>query len=187
MRQSNFINVDERPVDYLDRENGGTSQGYFWIYRSAATGVLYDWQPGRAHTCLDNILTSGEKSFEGILQCDGYSAYETWAARHKGAIPAGCRVHARRKFKDADIILNHIRRLYHQEHRFQQWIAKSQHPPEAIIYYRRRYHKKLLKELRAKLHQFQKQHLPKSAMGKALGYAINQWHKLWGWRRWCRC
>ena len=33
-------------------------------------------------------------------------------------------------------------------------------------------------ELRAKLHQLQKHHLPKSSMGKAVSYALNQWHKL---------
>ena len=182
---SDHINADESPVDYLDREKGGTSRGYFWIYRSATAGVLYDWQSGRAHTCLDNILTGAGKSFKGILQCDGYSAYETWAAKQKGVTLAGCWVHARRKFKDAephskdaDTVLNYIRRLYHQEHRFREWIAKSHHPPEAIIHYRRRYHKKLLNGLRNKLHQLQKQHLPKSTMGKAVSYCLNQWHKL---------
>jgi transposase len=48
----------------------------------------------------------------------------------------------------------------------------------AIIYYRRRHHKKLLNKLRAELHRLQEIHLPKSAMGKALSYTINQWHKL---------
>ena len=185
MRTSHRINVDETPVDYLDRENGGTSQGYFWIYRSATAGVLYDWQTGRSHTCLDNILTNENDSFKGIIQCDGYSAYQTWAAKQKGITLAGCWVHARRKFKDAEphskdatIILNYIGQLYHHEHRYKQWLEKNNHPPEAIIYYRRRHHKKLLNKLRTELHRLQKKHLPKSAMGKALSYTINQWHKL---------
>jgi hypothetical protein len=59
-----------------------------------------------------------------------------------------------------------------------EWIDQSDHPPEAIIYYRRRYNRKLMKELRAKLHEFKPQHLPKSNMGKALTYAHNQWVKL---------
>ena len=185
IRTSHHINIDETPVNYLDRENGGTTQGYFWIYLSATAGVLYDWHPSRAHTCLDNILIKENQIFSGILQCDGYSAYQTWAAKQQGITLAGCWVHARRKFKDAEphtkdatIILNHIAQLYQQEHRFKQWIAKSNHPPEAIIYYRRRYNKKLLKKLRAELHRLQKTHLPKSAMGKAISYTINQWHKL---------
>lgn len=185
IRKSDHINVDESPVDYLDRENGGTSQGYFWIYRSGSAGVLYDWQSGRSHACLDNILTSEEDNFKGILQCDGYSAYQTWAGKQEGIILAGCWVHARRKFKDAEphskdaaIILDYIRRLYHHEHRYRQWLEQSNHPPEAIIYYRRRHHKKLLNKLRLKLLQFQNKHLPKSSMGKAVSYALNQWHKL---------
>ena len=185
IRKSKRINVDETPVDYLDRENGGTSRGYFWIYKSATAGVLYDWQSGRDHGCLDNILTKGKETFSGILQCDGYSAYPTWAAKQNDVTLTGCWTHCRRKFKDAsphskdaETILQYIGQLYHREHRYQKWIARSHHPPEAIIYYRRRHNKKLLKELRAKLHQLQKQHLPKSAMGKALSYALNQWHKL---------
>ena len=185
IRKSDCINVDETPVDYLDRENGGSAQGYFWIYRSNSAGVLYDWHTSRAHTCLDHILIGEDGNFVGFMQCDGYGAYSTWTGKHKGVILGGCWVHARRKFKDAqphskdaDIILDYIRQLYRAEHRYKQWIEHSEHPSESIIYYRRRYNKKLLKELRGKLHQLQKQHLPRSSMGKALSYAINQWHKL---------
>ncbi len=185
---SDFLNIDETPVKYLDRVNGGTSQGYFWVYRSEKNGipkVLYDWQTSRAHTCLDNILINGGQIFKGILQCDGYNAYETWAAKQIDVILAGCWVHARRKFRDAEphskdatIILNSIAQIYHHEHEFKQWLEENKHPPEAIIYYRRRHHKKFLKNLRANLYKFQKKHLPKSLMGKAISYTLNQWHKL---------
>ena len=185
IRQSESINVDETPVDYLDRENGGTSRGYFWIYKSATGGVLYDWQSGRDHGCLDSILTKGKETFSGTLQCDGYSAYPTWAGKQDDVMLTGCWAHCRRKFKDAsphskdaETILQYIAQLYHHEHRYQEWIARSHHPPEAIIHYRRRNHKPLLNELRAKLYELQSRHLPKSAMGKAVSYALNQWHKL---------
>ena len=185
MRKSKRLNIDESPVDYLDPGTGSTSQGYFWVYRSQSAGVLYDWQLGRAHTCLDDILTNGEETFNGIIQCDGYSAYPTWAGKHKNITLTGCWAHARRKFvealphtQDAAIILQYIQKLYHPEKKYKQWIEQRAHPPEAIIYYRRRHNKKLLNDLRKKLHSLKPQHLPKSKMGKALTYAINQWHKL---------
>ena len=185
IRKSKRLNIDESPVDYLDPGTGSTSQGYFWVYRSQSAGVLYDWQLGRSHTCLDNILTNDDETFSGIVQCDGYIAYPTWASKRKGVILTGCWAHARRKFekplphtRDAAIILQYIQKLYHRENKYKQWIEQSSHPPEAIIYYRRRYNKKLINDLRKKLHTLKPQHLPKSKMGEALTYAINQWHKL---------
>lgn len=185
IRNSPRLNIDESPVDYLDPGTGSTTQGYFWVYRSAEAGVLYDWQLGRAHTCLDNILTNGDETFTGTIQCDGYSAYQTWGGKHKKVILTGCWAHARRKFtealphtQDAALILQYIQKIYHRENKYKQWIEQNAHPPEAIIYYRRRYNKKLINDLRQKLHTLKPQHLPKSKMGKALTYAINQWHKL---------
>jgi transposase len=185
IRESSHLNVDETPVDYLDPGTGSTSQGYFWVYRSRTAGVLYDWQSGRSHHCLDNILTSPTTNFSGHLQCDGFSAYPTWAGKHGGVTLSGCWTHARRKFtealahtKDAALILQYMQKLYRAEDQYKQWIERSSHPPEAIIHYRRRHNKQLIRELRAELHRQQKQHLPKSAMGKAVGYALNQWHKL---------
>lgn len=185
IRKSNSLNIDESPVDYLDPGTGSTSKGYFWVYRSQSAGVLYDWQLGRAHTCLNDILTDGGETFSGILQCDGYSAYSTWVNSQKDIVLTGCWAHARRKFtealphtQDAALILQYIQQLYQEENKYKQWIEQSPHPPEVIIYYRRRHHKKLLNDLRQKLHHLKPQHLPKSKMGKALTYAINQWHKL---------
>lgn len=187
LRQRTFLNIDETPVSYLpkDAEKSGSQLGYFWIYRSNESEVLYDWQTGRSHQCLDNVLLDSAKNFKGLIQCDGYKAYETWGKKHTDITLAGCWVHARRKFtealpysRDAARILHYIQKLYQAEHQYKDWIAKHHHPPEVIIYYRRRHLKSLLKELRRELHTLSLQHLPASKMGKALSYTLNQWNKL---------
>ncbi|MGB0774719.1 MAG: IS66 family transposase [Akkermansiaceae bacterium] len=185
LRESDRINVDETPVTYLQKEAPGSKKGYFWIYHSNTAGILYDWRTGRDHRCLDNILAGRENTFSGILQCDGYSAYETWAAKRPGIILAGCWAHARRKFHEAlphspgaAIIIKIIQKLYRAEHRYREWITRCQHPPESIVHYRRRHLKPLLRSLRKELLTLRLQHLPQSKMGKALSYALNQWRKL---------
>lgn len=185
IRKSKSISVDETPVDYLPRDEQGSRQGYFWVYYSEQAGVLYDWQTGRDHECLDSILISASEKFSGQLQCDGYSAYQTWVNKRNEVTLLGCWAHARRKFhealphsKDAALVLQVIQRLYRDEHRFKEHLAKSKHPPEAIIYLRRRNHRKLLQRLRVQLLQLRSKHLPKSKMGTAIQYTLNQWHKL---------
>ena len=187
LRTSSQINIDESPVSYLPQKEQGSKQGYFWVYRSQEAGVLYDWQLGRGHECLDAVLKKGDEHFQGLIQCDGYQAYQTWADKHSAVSLAGCWVHARRKFvealpyqKEAASILHFIREIYRAEHQYQEWIAQSHHPPEAIKYYRRRHLKPLLRALRKELRTLylSGQYLPKSKMGKALTYALNQWPKL---------
>lgn len=187
---SDQINVDETPVDYLPLEGGSAKQGYFWVYYSRTAGVLYDWHTGRGNQCLDNILTGikpdGAKThFKGLLQCDGYKAYDTWANTHQGVNLAGCWAHARRKFHEAlphsqqaARILQLIQKLYSQDELYRQWIRRAHYPPRAIIYLRRRHSKSLLRQIHAEILALQAQHLPKTQMGKAISYALNQWRKL---------
>lgn len=184
LRKSLHLNIDETPVDYQSK-GGGVSKGYFWIYQNSRAGVLYDWHTGRAHTCLNKILTDGEESFEGILQSDGFRGYDTWAGKHPRVLQVGCWTHMRRKFVDAKAdypealkIIRLVGELYKSERQYKEWIGQSHHPPEAIAYYRRRYLAPILQQIRNKLKDLERRHLPKSSLGEAVQYALNQWLKL---------
>lgn len=181
---SPHIQADETPVDYLDNK-GAKQQGYFWIYRNAQGQVLYDWKKSRNHQSLDSVLNVNEEHFTGLIQCDGYSAYQTWASKQKGVKLAGCWVHARRYFFDAKDqhpdaikVLQYIAQIYKNEHQFRRWLGKSHHPPEAIGSYRKRYTRPILKKLHQHLKRIENRYLPKSKLGKAIRYALNQWEKL---------
>ena len=135
IRQSERVSADESPVDYLAKNEPGSKQGYFWVYHAPGVGVLYDWQLGRGHQCLDAVLdpdggsdsAAMRPAFTGLLQCDGYSAYPTWAAKHDGVVLAGCWAHARRKFfealdhsPDAAAVLKLIGELFGNEYELRQ-------------------------------------------------------------------
>ena len=60
------------------------------------------WRTGRGTACLESIVPA---DFKGIIQCDGYSAYPSFAKqRALIGMPiqlAGCMAHVRRKFFEA--------------------------------------------------------------------------------------
>lgn len=184
IRMSRYLQVDETPVDYQD-EAGAKQQGYFWIYRTPQGKVIYDWKTSRSHQSLDAVLDVGDEHFSGTIQCDGYSAYQTWSDKQKDVSLAGCWVHARRYFFDAkdqhpDAIkaLHYITDLYKNEHQFRRWLDQSNHPPEAIRHYRKRHSRPVVKKLYRHLKLIENRHLPKSKLGKAIRYALNQWQRL---------
>ena len=184
LRHSTSLQIDETPVKYLTKSEG-SKQGYFWIYANQQEGILYDWKSGRGNSCLDSILSDEQGDFQGLIQCDGYEAYSTWAKKHGDVKLMGCWVHVRRKFhearqqhKDAFQILHYISKLYRLDQKFKEWLQRSNHAPESIRYYRKRYSRVILKELRAFLQSIKRTHLPKSPLGKAVSYTLNQWEKL---------
>ena len=96
-----YLQVDETPIKYLQPGSGKAQQGYFWAYSNPKGDVLFDWQTGRSHQCLLEMLAkpNPEKKsealifiFQGLLQCDGYSAYKTLANKSTGIDLVGCRV-----------------------------------------------------------------------------------------------
>ena len=184
LSEAEVLQIDESPMDYLNPGHGKTSQGYLWYYRDAERGTLYcDWQLGRGHNCLLEILGldegSGTAPFEGIIQCDGYSAYRALVARYSGIRLGGCLAHIRRKFYEAREqapevalpILAQIAELY----RIERWLRQTKAPPECRHLIRRAAARPLVEALHDKILDQRKNHLPRSNLGEAIGYALGQW------------
>lgn len=139
---SKQINIDETPVRYIKRKNGqaevsskGCKDGFFWVCRSDNAGVLYDWATERKIDSLQKILNKDERKHTGFIQADGFIIYDNFATENKGLTLGGCWVHARRYFvkatdgkevtpatRDANTILQYIRKLYQNEHKSKEWI-----------------------------------------------------------------
>lgn len=67
-------------------------------YNPVRNVSLFVWRTSRATASLESIVPP---DFKGIIQCDGYQAYETFASSpaRAGRIElAGCLAHMRRKF-----------------------------------------------------------------------------------------
>ena len=181
---SDALQIDETPMNYLSPGHGRTRQGYLWTYRDLERGTVYfDWQLGRGHTCLIELLglddPSGTAPFPRIIQCDGFSAYQALAARFRGIQLGGCLAHIRRKFYEAREqapevvmpILHGIRELY----RIERWLRHTKAPPECRRLVRRANSRPLADELRRKIEDEQTNHLPQSKLGEAIRYALRQW------------
>ncbi len=98
MFAGSYVEADESPIKYLEPGAGKTRQGYLWAYRVPGGDTLFDWHGGRGHECLESFVP---ESFTGVIQCDGFGAYPTFARKRKGIKLAGCWAHARRKFYEA--------------------------------------------------------------------------------------
>ena len=104
---SSRLFVDETKAPVLDPGRGRTKTGYFWTLArddrpwggSDPPAVLYCYAPGRGGEHATALL----KGFAGVLQTDGYAAYQglTDPNREGGAVTlAHCWAHVRRKFFD---------------------------------------------------------------------------------------
>jgi transposase len=182
MLASRYVRADETFIRYLDKAiPGGSSNGYFWVYRGLTGDVIFDWQTSREHRHASEWLGP---DYEGILQSDGYQAYESYClvqrARDKTVLRASCLAHIRRKFEKAraerpeviDWILRIIARLYMLEKPLREYKA------DAVVRFRVRQNRSLplIKLLdRVFKHLINTRIRPKSGLGQALHYALGQW------------
>jgi transposase len=177
-----YVQVDETPVDYLEPGHGKTKQGYLWTCSRPGGEVFYRWETSRAAACLENIIPV---DFKGTVQCDGYSAYRSFANKRNGTIAlAGCWAHVRRKFhealeqwpKTAGWIMRQIQHLYRVESRLRQQRAGPR-LREAV---RAHESKPIVQRLERALVRLKSsaRPLPQSLWGIAIDYALGQWKTL---------
>jgi transposase len=91
-----YIQADETPVDVQTREGRGKNhQAYLWQYSRPGGNVVFDFRLGRERDGPKRFLGQ----FEGILQTDGYAAYDQIGGT--SMVHAACWAHARRQFFEA--------------------------------------------------------------------------------------
>ena len=172
--RSKVIQTDDTPVDVLDPGREGTLQGRIWI----AIGdrdhpySVYDFTPNRAGDGPARFF----RGYAGYLQADAYSGYDA-LFQDGDVIEVGCSAHARRKFYEArttdprhsHIALAYLRRLYIVESDAKE--AKLDDDARRVL--RQERSVPILEELFAWLERVRAQVLPRSPMGGAIGYALN--------------
>ena len=188
LRQRSILHADETTVQVL-REPGraAETQSYMWLYRTGGADglpiVLYDYQPGRAGEYPRAFLAG----FRGYLHVDGYAGYE--GMPH--VTLAGCLAHARRNFHDAiQALPKDKRQVIGKAHQglaycnrlfdIERDMRRRPRPPTPQERHAERLQRSrpLLEEFHAWLGALQPVVVPKSALGKAVGYCLNQWEKL---------
>jgi transposase len=172
-----YIQADETPIKYCDPDYGEkkTRQGYLCGYSRPGGNVYYRWSSSRSH----HNVTAFLNGYEGLLQSDAYDAYIQFAAQNEGVTLTGCMAHMRRKFYDAQdqhpresvLVLKLIAKLY----RVETHIRENSLPKEQISPYRQKHSLNTHRRLRRVLEILRHRTLPKSQLGKACAYALNNW------------
>ena len=179
--QQSVIQADETTLRVLKEDK---AKCYMWVYCTGTDSpkenglkniVLYDYHASRSGSCAANYL----KGFSGALQVYGYQGYEQTDAQL-----AGCWAHARRKFVEAQKTqgnnktgkaqwaISHIQKLYRVEK-----LIKDKSAEEKVVI-RKEQSTPLLEQYKVWLDKSALQVPPKSAVGKAIAYNLNQWLKL---------
>lgn len=177
-----YIQVDETPIRYHDptAKKGQTEQGYFWSLSAPAGDVVFQWQKTRRHACLGELI--GE-DYRGVLQADGYEAYPAYARERAQVTWVACWAHARRKFYEAreespaqaGFVVELIASLYADE---RDWDEAGERDPATRAALRRREWGPRLKYLKYAALGLRQDALPKSRLGLACQYLLNQWDAL---------
>ena len=177
--QSDYLHADETPIKVLDKKKKGeTHRGYYWVYHNSIDRlVMFDYREGRGREGPMEIL----KDFKGHLQTDGYTVYNYFKDKPDVTL-IHCMAHARRMFFEAQgndparatYGIEQIQKLYDIERR-----AKDQQlSVDEKLQLRITESVPILSLLGEWMKQQYLQTLPKSAIGKALGYSIERWNEL---------
>ncbi len=175
-----YLQADETPIrcNDPDEKRGGTTEGWLWVISRPGEDVVFDWRLSRRHGELPSLI----QGYRGILQSDGYGAYEAYAREHPEVTWVCCWAHARRKFFEAErewpkairLVLRIIGWLYECEARWDQHHLSDKKRGE----HRRRHYPRPLYWLKKVVIGLRERVLPKSGLGKACDYLLRFWTPL---------
>ena len=179
--RESVLHADETTLQVL-KEPGrsSTSKSYMWLYRTSGCTkqaiVLYEYQPTRKAEHAEYFL----QGFSGWLHADGYQGYHKLPGNIR---VVGCWAHARRKFdealqtlpkemqKDSPAAIGecYCSRLFKLEQAF------AELTPEERYEKRLEQEKPVLDALLSWANETQAKTAPKSALGRAIHYLLEQW------------
>lgn len=176
---SRKIHTDDTPITVLDpaAKPVGSRKGYMWVYIGDQDDVVFEYTSSRKRDGPETFL----EGYRGYLQADAFSGYDRIYAGGD-VLEVACWAHARRKFCDAQSsygaearrVLELIGRLYAVEHRAKVLDV----PPERLLAWRQRHSHRRLARLREALDQLSLSVLPRSPLGQAIRYTLNNFKAL---------
>ena len=174
-----YIQADETPVAVQTHEGRGQNhQAYLWQYSRPGGTVVFDFRLGRGRDEPKRFLGQ----FEGILQTDGYSAYDQIGGPKM--VHAACWAHARRQFFETvqlnprDPVATPIVARMDELFSFDADARRRALSVAARHVRRQATARPLLDDIRSKIEAALSVALPSSALSKACQYALTLWKKL---------
>jgi transposase len=178
-----ILHTDDTPVTIARDETGKKAKGRVWVYADHDHRIWYDFTSSRRQEGPERLLGK----FTGYLQADAYKGYDQFFVP-EGATEVACWAHARRKFVDAEskdpkmvaAAIERIGVLYAVERAVKETAAAEGREPTAAEFLaaRQTHSKPQLAVIRSWLEWGATQVLPKSPVGEAIRYALNQWQAL---------
>lgn len=176
MLLSDFLQADETPIPVLVKGGKGkTHRGYLWVYRDPINKVvIFDYRPNRSRAGPSDFL----KDFKGTLQIDGYEGYDEIITRNN-LIRAACMDHVRRRFEKA-LGYDSVRATYALDvmgewYTLERDVRENNLSAEDRLTMRKEKIKPSMEQFKIWMQEQMKQVLPKSPIGVAITYALNQW------------
>lgn len=176
VKASPVVETDETPVPLRDQEHGGMKKGRQWTYINRQHTV-FDFSADRKRKHPTDFLARTK----GTILTDADLAYRAIAQKSQGRlINAFCMAHLRRLFfkalgsdrERALVGMAYIRALYEVE-REGEGLS-----PTKLRRVRQRKSRPILSKFKGWIDEEGLSALPKSPIGKALGYAQKNWKEL---------
>jgi transposase len=173
-RQDRYLHMEETPQPVMDK--GSCRRGWIWTLVSTLV-IAYKFRTTRASETPKNLLTGTD----GYLHTDAYAGYNSSTKQVRIAVR--CWGHNRRNFykalptaqPEATEMLGMIIELYRVEYKAaeREILGTEEH-----LRLRKTESKEITDRIFIWLNKQQALHTPKSPMGKAISYAINNWTAL---------
>jgi len=172
-----YLQVDETPVKVLDPEvQGKAARGYLWFYAVPWGDVILDFDRSRGLMPAKRRLAN----FKGTIQTDAYDVYLSLSQNQSSLERIGCLAHSRRRFyaalkenlSEAVWFIGQIRQLYKIEDETRKLSDAERHA------LRQQKAPTIWDALKTRALELQPKFLPKSTMGKALSYFLDEYEAL---------
>lgn len=177
-----YLQVDETPVKVMDPEvQGKAARGFLWFYAVPRGDVILEFDRSRGLAPVKRRL----QGFQGTIQTDAYDVYLSLGKNQQGLDRIGCLAHSRRRFyaalkenfPEAVWFIGQIRMLYTIEDEARELSVSNRHA------LRQQKAPVIWAALKSGAAELKPTILPKSTMGKALSYFLDEYDALTGYLR----
>ncbi|MGH8195957.1 MAG: IS66 family transposase [Woeseiaceae bacterium] len=194
-----FIQIDETHLQVLRSDKAVGADHYIVVRAAGPPGrriILYDYLPSRTTEGLKALLMGADGPYRGKLLTDGLERYDDIAAALK-LEHFGCLQHCRAYYYKARkvsqlpgsrslanvAIEDYIGKVYAVEKQIKA--LREAHecrgealPLSTVLAWRQEKTKPVMEQFKAWVEKLQPATPPKSALGQAFSYTLNQWSKL---------
>lgn len=174
---------DETTTQVLKEPNRGVqSKKYMWVFAGGPPdkfAFYYHYHHSRSH----DVPLKFFDGYKGYIHCDGYSGYDALSEKSSKIILSGCMYHARRKFAEIIKVTKATNGVAYDVLKFIARLAKIEDEIKSLsvadkFTIRLEKAEPILKELHDYLMAVYPRVVPKSPLGTAVSYTLNQWPKL---------